>query len=118
MHQLPFFSVLLEALGAQDAAEATGAELGSRSLAGRMAATAFTGTHRHPIARKIASSYGVAYDQVMDWFSSGSSFEDILLALETDRLTELTVEDLLARAAEVSWEQLWDETRSAGPRAV
>lgn len=118
MDQLPLFSMLLETLGAHNTAGSSGGDIGKAGPPGTMTGNTFTSTHRHPIAGKIASTYEVAYDQVMEWFSSGSSFEDILLALETDRLTELTVEDLLARAAEVSWEQLWDEARPTGPTAV
>ncbi len=111
MFQVPLLSVLLEALRTHYATDPT-------APAGHNEGAGFNQTHRHPIARNIAAAYEVAYDQVMEWFSSGSSFEDILLALETGRLSELSVEDLLERSAEVSWEQLWEETRPAGPNAV
>lgn len=118
MIRLFLFSLLPWTLGAVGADQPTSGEAGSSASPEPLDGSALSKRPRHPIARNIAATYEVAYEQVMEWFSAGSSFEDILLALETDRLTELTVEDLLTRAAEVSWEQLWDETQLAGPRAL
>lgn len=71
--------------------------------------TLCTETNPHPIGESISAKYEIAYEQVMDWFCDGATFEDILLALETHKLTELPVEELLSRADEVGWEQVWAE---------
>lgn len=66
-------------------------------------------TNPHPVAENIAGTYKVEYDQVMDWFCGGEAFDDILLALETHKLTDAPVEDLLQRAGQVGWDQVWIE---------
>lgn len=63
----------------------------------------------HPIGESIANKYEVDYEQVMAWFCEGEAFDDILLALETERLTDVPVEEIFKRANEVGWDQLWDE---------
>lgn len=66
-------------------------------------------TSPHPVAENIAATYQVEYDQVMDWFCGGEAFDDILLALETRELTDAPVSDLLQRAGQVGWDQVWEE---------
>jgi hypothetical protein len=68
-------------------------------------------TNPHPIGQSIADTYDTTtYDQVMIWFCDGSTFDDILLALETNDLTGVPVEDLLAlRAAGTDWDQIWQD---------
>lgn len=65
----------------------------------------------HPIGQSTADTYeDASYEQVMTWFCAGSTFDDILLALETADQTETTVDDLLARrAAGTGWDQIWQE---------
>lgn len=64
----------------------------------------------HPIAQGIAEKYNVPYEQVVDWACSGESFDDILLALQTSKLTQQSVDALLAmRRAAGSWEEVWQE---------
>ncbi len=63
----------------------------------------------HPIGQSIAETFPeVTYEQVMVWFCNGAAFEDILLALETAKLSEEQPEELLALLAEGStWEEIW-----------
>lgn len=68
-----------------------------------------TETDPHPIGQSIAASYEVDYEQVMIWFCAGTSFDDILLALETHDLTDASVDELITRADEVGWDQVWVE---------
>lgn len=61
------------------------------------------------MGESIAAKYEVRYAEVMAWFCGGTSFDDILLALETRKLTDTPVEALLERAEEVGWDQVWIE---------
>ncbi|MFP3853759.1 MAG: hypothetical protein ACLFWD_05640 [Anaerolineales bacterium] len=63
----------------------------------------------HPVAEGIADEFEVEYQQVLGWFCQGSTFDDILLALQTSELTDETPENLLAMAEEMTWDQIWDE---------
>jgi len=68
-----------------------------------------TETNPHPVGQSIAAEYGVTYEEVMTWFCSGDTFDDILLALETKELTGVSVEELLERNREVGWDQVWED---------
>jgi hypothetical protein len=63
----------------------------------------------HPVGKSIAEQFDVPYAQVMTWFCSGHEFEDILLALQTSELSGEKVESLLARAARLGWERVWED---------
>lgn len=91
------------------AADGRGSKLERSSTRTPESSASCVETDPHPIGQSIADKYDVEYERVMDWFCAGESFDDILLALETHRLTDLPVEQLLDRANEVGWEQLWDE---------
>ena len=70
----------------------------------------------HPIGAEIAGTYDVAYKDVMGWFCSGHTFEDILLALQTKKLADVELEWLLdKRLRGKSWDQIWDETGITAP---
>ncbi len=62
-----------------------------------------------PIAESIAADYDhISYEQVVTWFCNGAEYEDILVALETEALTDVTAEELLQMLAEgSSWEGIW-----------
>lgn len=62
-----------------------------------------------PIAESIASTYEVPYQQIIDWYCAGSSFDDILLALETSLATHIPPETLLSMRGEKEWEEIWVE---------
>ena len=63
----------------------------------------------HPIGKAIADEYETAsYEQVMTWFCNGAEFEDILVALETENLTETMADEMLQMlAAGFSWNDIW-----------
>ena len=63
----------------------------------------------HPLAEGIAEEFDVEFEQVIDWFCQGNTFDDILLALQTSDLTEEPPGELLAMLDEMSWDQIWDE---------
>ena len=60
-----------------------------------------------PIGESIAQTYDVTYEQVMTWFCSGYTFDDILIALETSQATDANAADLLAMSKDMSWEDIW-----------
>jgi hypothetical protein len=68
-----------------------------------------TDTNPHPIGQSIAGTYSLSYQQVMTWFCSGYSFENILVALETSEAVDLPVDMLLQMLLEKEWEEIWDE---------
>lgn len=66
---------------------------------------------QHPVAARLAKTYGVTYDQVMKWFcEDGYGFGQIAMALQTSKLTGDTVDALLAQRAEgKGWGNIWKE---------
>jgi hypothetical protein len=63
----------------------------------------------HPMAEGIAEQFEITYDQVMTLYCDGYAFSDILLALETEELVDLSVEDLLSMIEDSTWEEIWQE---------
>jgi hypothetical protein len=63
----------------------------------------------HPIGESISEKFEVPYEDVMDWFCGGETFEDILLALETQDLSGRSVEELFVMKEQMSWEDIWKE---------
>lgn len=63
----------------------------------------------HPVAQGIARKFDVTYEEVMTWFCSGNSFDDILLALQTAELIDRPAGELLDMKEDSSWDQLWEE---------
>ena len=68
-------------------------------------------TRPHPVGQSTAETYdNTTYDEVMTWFCEGNSFEDILLALETNAQSGVATDDLLARRAQgIEWNQIWQD---------
>jgi hypothetical protein len=64
---------------------------------------------QHPVGLSIAETYQVPYEQVMEWFCDGYSFDNILIALETSEAVDVPVDTLLEMLLEMEWEQIWDE---------
>ncbi len=63
----------------------------------------------NPIGESIADEYDfVTYDDVMAWFCEGAAFEDIVVALETEALTDTPAEEMLQMLADgFTWEEIW-----------
>lgn len=68
----------------------------------------------HPIGENIALTYDIPYDQVMVWYCSGYSFENILIALETSEAVDIPAEALLQMLLEKDWETIWDAVGFTG----
>lgn len=67
------------------------------------------GEEDHAFAQGIANSYEVPYEDVIGYFCDGYLFEDILLALETSRQSDRSVEELLEWNLEINWIDIWEE---------
>ena len=63
----------------------------------------------HPLAQGMVETFEVSYDEVMTWYCDGFAFSDILLALETSDLADVSAPDLLALLENQSWEEIWDD---------
>jgi len=63
----------------------------------------------HPLAVSMEEKFEVSYDEIMTWYCDGYAFSDILLALETEKLVDLSAPVLLSRLRTRSWELIWDE---------
>lgn len=88
---------------------------GEEAQTGEAAADAnCTDLNPHPIGASIAADYEVSYEQVMTWFCSGYSFENILIALETSEAVDVPAEDLLQMLLEKEWEEIWVEVGLTG----
>jgi hypothetical protein len=93
--------VVLLPLVANQSAPAAGVEV--------PAAFDCAGGDPHPVGVSIAGTYAVPYEQVMGWFCSGYSFENILVALETGDAAGVPADNLLLLLQEKEWEEIWDE---------
>jgi len=63
----------------------------------------------HPLGKSIADKFSVSYDEVMNWYCDGQLFEDILLALQTSQLSDVTPDELFTQLETNSWEEIWNE---------
>ena len=63
----------------------------------------------HPMAEGMAEQFEASYDEIMTWYCDGYAFSDILLALETEELVELSFEELLSMVEESTWEEIWQK---------
>jgi hypothetical protein len=62
----------------------------------------------HPVGEKIAATYNVTYEEVMGYFCHGAGFGQIMLALQTQEITQTPAADLLQMKKEQGgWGQLW-----------
>jgi hypothetical protein len=64
-----------------------------------------------PIAAGIAEQFeDTSPTDVMEWYCEGAEFEDILLALQTQKQSGAEIEQLLRQLAEgMSWDEIWLE---------
>ncbi len=70
----------------------------------------------HPIAEDIAGTFDVSYGRVEDWFCSGIPFDEILLALQTQKIIDVDVEHLFnERMQGKTWDQIWNELEITRP---
>ncbi|MGD8455724.1 MAG: hypothetical protein PVF83_05000 [Anaerolineales bacterium] len=68
------------------------------------------GPETHAVGQAIADQFEEAdYEDVMTWFCNGAEFEDILVALQTEKDTGESAEDLLQLLADgQTWEEIWE----------
>ncbi len=73
------------------------------------AAEGCVGVEPHPVAERLAGSYGVPYEQIMSWFCDGDyGFGEIMHALETGQETGVPAADLLVLKTELGgWGRVW-----------
>ncbi|GAB4467500.1 MAG: hypothetical protein Kow00124_00480 [Anaerolineae bacterium] len=65
------------------------------------------GAAPHPAAQALADQYGVGYDQIMEWFCSGSGFGEIVLALNLGAGTGIPPAEVLEmRETQGGWGQI------------
>ena len=61
------------------------------------------------LGRNIASQFeNVSFEQIMTWFCSGAEFEDILIALQTEKATGQPAQGLLEMlVTDLTWDKIW-----------
>lgn len=67
------------------------------------------GEGTNAIGQGIADEYEfTSYDEVITWFCDGAEFEDIMVALQTEELSDTPAEEMLVMLAEgFTWEDIW-----------
>ncbi len=63
----------------------------------------------HPIAVSISEKFDVSYAEVVSWYCDGYIFEDILLALQTGKMSGAEPDELLEQAKTKTWEEIWKD---------
>lgn len=67
-------------------------------------------TQQHPVGVKLASEYGVTYEQVMVWFCQGYGMGEIMLVLQASQKSGLPAEQFFAMKQEKGgWGNVWQE---------
>jgi hypothetical protein len=62
------------------------------------------------MAGSIAGSFETSYEQVILWYCTGFTFDDILLALQTTAEIDISPVDLLAKLKQgQAWDEIWTE---------
>ena len=70
-----------------------------------------------PIAVSIAEKFDISYEEVISWYcDDGYIFEDILLALQTSKMSEMEPETLLVEIESKTWEEIWDDLGITNPK--
>ena len=61
------------------------------------------------IGKNIAGQFDeTSFEQIMTWFCNGAEFEDILIALQTEKLTGQPAQSLLEMlVAGRTWDEIW-----------
>jgi hypothetical protein len=64
-------------------------------------------TESGDLVQAVVDRFDGDYRQVMAWICTGETLDDILLALQTSRLTGRPAEDILAASKKVGWQAVW-----------
>ncbi len=61
------------------------------------------------MGENISKQFGfVSEEQIMTWFCDGSEFEDILVALQTEKVTSHSAQELLEMLVNgLTWDEIW-----------
>lgn len=59
--------------------------------------------------RKLKQTYEVSDHELMKWYSGGKSFQDIIKALQTSQLADISPGEILTRTDSQSWNEIWKE---------
>jgi hypothetical protein len=61
------------------------------------------------LGKNIASQFeDVSFEQIMAWFCNGAEFEDILIALQTEKVTGQPAQGLLEMlVTDLTWDEIW-----------
>ena len=61
------------------------------------------------LGRNIAAQFeNFSFEQIMAWFCSGAEFEDILIALQTEKVTGQPAQGLLEMlVTDLTWDEIW-----------
>jgi len=61
------------------------------------------------LGRDIAAQFeDVSFEQVMTWFCSGAEYEDILIALQTEKVTDQPAQGMLEMLVTgLTWDEIW-----------
>jgi hypothetical protein len=61
------------------------------------------------LGQSIADDFAfTSVEEVLTWFCAGAEFEDILVALQTEELSGVPAEEMLAMLADgLSWDDIW-----------
>jgi len=67
------------------------------------------GSEPHEVGQGIAEKFPeITYEQVMVWFCNGAEFEDILVALQTEKITDFPAGEMLYMLADDwTWDEIW-----------
>lgn len=69
-----------------------------------------------PIAVSISEKFDVSYEKVIDWYCDGYIFEDILLALQTSKMSDVEPDTLLKEIEAKTWEEIWEDLGITNPK--
>jgi hypothetical protein len=70
---------------------------------------------QHPFGEGLAQRYEVDYETLQAWFCNGFGWGQIMLALETEKITDLDLETLLDRRADgEGWGEIWQDLSLIG----
>ena len=80
-------------------------------------ATGCTGADPHPQGTELANRYGVAYEEIMEWFCSGFGFGEIERAYDLSLETGTPVNEIFAlRQSGLGWGQIREQLGASGKK--
>lgn len=65
--------------------------------------------------QKTKSRSEFSHSELMRWYKGGRSFRDIMKALQTSQLADISPDELLTRVEYQSWEEIWQDLGVVSP---